>query len=97
MTKLRDRILVLMQDPRVGQLMRDPRVQQAAVKAFRFRGRVQGEFERRVQRVAGALHLATQRDLRSLQRRIRYLEQELRESEERLTESEGTRETPAHS
>jgi hypothetical protein len=97
MTKLRDRILLVMQDPRVGKLMRDPRVQQAAVKAFRFRCGVQGLFERRVQRVAGALNLATQRDLRSLQRRIRDLERELRESEERLTESEGTRETPAHS
>jgi glutaredoxin len=63
----------------------------------RFRGRVEGGIDRRVQRVAGMLNLATQRDLRALQRRIRHLEQELREAEERLTDAEDAREAPAHS
>jgi polyhydroxyalkanoate synthesis regulator phasin len=85
-----------MQDPRVGKLMRDPRVQHVALKAFRFRSRMEGEFDQRVQRIAGTLNLATQRDLRSLQRKIRHLERELHEAQDRLTASEDTRETPAH-
>ena len=97
MTTLQDRLFRLMQDPRVAKLMRDPKLQQLAVKAFRFRGRVQGALDRRLQRVAGALNLATQRDLRSLQRRIRHLERELRGAEERLTEAEDAREAPARS
>ena len=96
MTGLKDRLFTLLQDPRVAELMRDPRVQQLAVKAFRFRGRVEGAFEQRVQHLAGVLNLATQRDLRSLQRRIRHLERELREAEERLTDAEDAREAPAH-
>jgi len=56
---------------------------------------VEGALERRVQRIAGVLNLATQRDLRSLQRRLRQLERELREAEERLTDAEDAREAPA--
>ena len=96
MATLKERLFTILQDARVAKLMREPRVQQLAVKTFRFRGRVEGGFEQRVQRVAGMLNLATQRDLRSLQRRIRHLERELRETEERLTDAEGSREAPAH-
>ena len=97
MTTLKDRLFALLQDPRVAKLMQDPRVQELVVKAFRFRGRVEGALEQRVQRIAGMLNLATQRDLRSLQRRIRHLERELREAEERVTEAEDVREAPARS
>jgi hypothetical protein len=95
MATLKDRLFALLQDPRVAQLIQDPKVQELAVKAFRFRGRVEGAFEQRVQRIAGVLNLATQRDLRSLQRRLRQLERELREAEERLTDAEDAREAPA--
>jgi hypothetical protein len=95
MTRLKDRLLTLLQDPRLAKPMRDPNVQRFAMKAFRFRGRVEGAVDQRVQRIAGMLNLATQRDLRSLQRRIRHLERELREAEERLTDAEDTREAPA--
>lgn len=94
MATLKDRLFALLQDPRVAQLIQDPKVQELAVKAFRFRGRVEGALEQRVQRIAGVLNLATQRDLRSLQRRIRQLERELREAEERLTDAEDAREAP---
>ena len=97
MATLKDRFFALLQDPRVAQLIQDPKVQELAVKAFRFRGRVEGALEQRVQRIAGVLNLATQRDLRSLQRRIRQLERELREAEERLTDAEDAREAPARS
>lgn len=94
MATLKDRLFALLQDPRVAQLIQDPKVQELAVKAFRFRGRVEGALEQRVQRIAGVLNLATQRDLRSLQRRLRQLERELREAEERLTDAEDAREAP---
>jgi hypothetical protein len=61
------------------------------VKGFRYRGRLEGAFNAGVQRVAGVLNLATQRDLRALHRKIRELEQELRAAEERLIEGEDAR------
>lgn len=97
MARLKDRLFTLLRDPRVAKLMKDPRAQQLVVRAFRFRGRVEGALDQRVQRVAGILNLATQRDLRALQRRIRHLESELREAQERLTDAEGAREAPARS
>jgi hypothetical protein len=97
MAELKDRLFKLLQDPRVAKLMQDPKVQQALVKSFRFRGRVEGAMDKRVQQLAGVLNLATQRDLRSLQRRIRHLEQELREAQERIIEAEDAREAQARS
>ena len=91
MSRLKERVFRLMQDPRVGELMRDPRVQDFAVRAFRLRGRVEGAADRHLQRVAGRLNLATQKDLRAMHRRIRHLERELREAEERLNEAEASR------
>lgn len=91
MTRLKERVLRLIQDPRVSELMRDPRVQDLVVRAFRLRGRVEGAADRQLQRMAGRLNLATQKDLRAMHRRIRDLERELRETEERLSEAEGAR------
>lgn len=91
MTPLKERVFRLTQDPRVSELMRDPRVQDLIVRAFRLRGRVEGAADRQLQRVAGRLNLATQKDLRAMHRRIRHLERELRETEERLNEAEGAR------
>lgn len=97
MTSLRDRLFKLMQDPRFVKVMQDPRVQQLAVRAFRLRGRLEGATNQRIQRIAGRLNLATQKDLRALHRRIRHLEEELRDAEQRLTEAEGARAAPARS
>lgn len=97
MTELKDRLFKLLQDPRVAKLLQDPNVQQTVMKGLRFRGRVEGAMERRVQQIASVLNLATQRDLRALQRRIRHLEQELRAAQERITEAEDVREAPARS
>lgn len=97
MTALKDRLFKLLRDPRVAKLMQNPTVQQAVVKGFRFRGRAQGAMDKRVQRMASALNLATQRDLRSLQRRIRHLERELREAQERIIEAEDARAARARS
>ncbi len=81
MPDVKDHLFSLLQDPRVAKLMQNSKFQQLVMKGFRFRGRVEGALDRRVQRVASILNLATQRDLRSLQRRIRHLERELREAE----------------
>lgn len=97
MTELRDRLFKLLQDPRIAKLMQNQKVQQAVVRGFRFRGRIEGVWDQRAQQVASMLNLATQRDLRSLQRRIRHLEQELRDAQERLIEAEDAREAQARS
>jgi hypothetical protein len=97
MSRLQDRLVRLLQDPRVAKLMGNPEVQRLALEVFRLRGRLQGAFEAQVQRAAGVLSLATQRDLRALQRRIRNLERELRDAEERLTAAEGGREARGRS
>ncbi|KPK14785.1 MAG: hypothetical protein AMJ62_11800 [Myxococcales bacterium SG8_38] len=91
MNALQDRLFRLLQDPRVMKLMQDPRAQKLIMKGFRFRGRVEGAVDRRVQSIAGRLNLATQRDLRALQKRIRHLEQAVRDAEERLTDAEDAR------
>lgn len=91
MSRLKDRVFMLLQDPRVMKLMRERKVQAIVMKGFRYRGRMEGAFDQGVQRIAGKLNLATQRDLRGLQRRIRHLERELREAEERLNEDQATR------
>jgi len=96
-SRLKERFFRLMQDPRVAELVRDPRVQDLAVRAFRLRGRIEGAADRNVQRLAGRLNLATQKDLRAMHRRIRHLERELRETEERLIEAEDTPEPPVRS
>jgi polyhydroxyalkanoate synthesis regulator phasin len=97
MSGLKERLFKLLQDPRVAEVMRDPRVQEAAIKAIRMRGRIEGALDRNVQQIAGRLNLATQKDLRGLQRRIRHLEQELRGAEARLSEAEAAREAPVRS
>lgn len=91
MSRLKERFLTLMQDPRVAELAKDPRVQDLAIRAFRLRGRIEGAADRNLQRVAGKLNLATQKDLRTMHRRIRELERELRDAEERLN---GDQDTP---
>ena len=85
------RVANLVQDPRVAKLLQDPSVQEWVVKGFRYRGRLEGAFNAGVQRIAGALNLATQRDRRALHRKIRDLEQAMSDAEERLIESEDAR------
>ena len=97
MRRLRERLLSLMQDPRFAALIGDPRAQRLAVRVIRARGRLEGAWDRRIQRLAGRLRLATQKDLRALNRRIRDLERELQEAEARLTEREDAREARVRS
>lgn len=90
MSPLRERLLRAIQDERVAALLRDSRVQSALMRALKLRGRVEGEVDRWLARVAARLNLATQKDVRALQRRIRHLEDELRDAQAALSD----RETP---
>ncbi len=78
MGDLQSRLLRLLQDPHVAKLLRDPRMQKALMRGLRFRGRAQEEIDRRLERMARRLNLATAREVRELKRTIRRLEEELR-------------------
>ena len=97
MATLQERLLELMKNPKVGELLQDPRVQQLVVRGFRLRGEIESRLQKRVQRIAGLLSLATQKDLRAVQRRMRHLEEALREAEARLIEAEDARAAQARS
>lgn len=79
MGDLQNRLLQLLQDPRVAKLLRDPRAQKALMRALRLRGRAQEQIDRRLEKMAHSLNLATAREVRELKRTIRRLEEELRD------------------
>jgi polyhydroxyalkanoate synthesis regulator phasin len=79
MGNLRNRLLQLLQDPRVAKLLADPRAQKALMQGLRFRGRVQEQIDQRLERMARRLNLATAREVRELKRTIRRLEEQLRD------------------
>ncbi|MDH3623334.1 MAG: hypothetical protein OES69_00125 [Myxococcales bacterium] len=79
MGDLRNRLLQLLQDPRVAKLLADPRAQKALMQGLRFRGRVQERIDQRLERMARRLNLATAREVRELKRTIRRLEEQLRD------------------
>lgn len=68
----------LIQDPRVAKVVQDPRVMNVAMQAFQLRGRVQEEIDQRVEGVAKSLGLVTKNDVRELKRTIKKLETELK-------------------
>ena len=69
--------LELMQDPRVAKLMQDERVMKAMMQAIQLRGRVQENFDQRVEDLAKTLNLATMKEIRELKRNLRKMEQDL--------------------
>jgi hypothetical protein len=69
--------LELMQDPRVAKLMQDERVMKAMMQAIQLRGRVQENFDQRVEELAKTLNLATMKEIRELKRNLRKMEQDL--------------------
>ncbi len=79
MGDLRNRLLQVLQDPRVAKLLADPRAQKALMQGLRFRGRVQEQIDQRLERMARRLNLATAREVRELKRTIRRLEEQLRD------------------
>lgn len=69
----------LMQDPRFMKLMQDERVMKTVMNAMQLRGKIQESFDQRVERVAKALNLATQKEMKELRRTLRKVERELEE------------------
>ncbi len=67
----------LISDPRVAKLMQDERVMKTLMQAIQLRGKVQESFDQRVERIAKALNLATQKELRELKRTLRKVERDL--------------------
>ncbi|MFT3923619.1 MAG: hypothetical protein QM778_13900 [Myxococcales bacterium] len=67
----------LMQDPRIMKVLQDPRVMQVMAKGFELKGKVQQDFDTRVEKMADSLNLATKAEVRELKRTIRKLERDL--------------------
>ncbi len=69
----------LMSDPRVAKLMQDERVMKAIMKAVSVPGRVQDFTHDQAEKIARAMALATEDEVKDLRRTVRRLEEELDE------------------
>jgi polyhydroxyalkanoate synthesis regulator phasin len=70
----------VLHDPRVAKVLRDPRIMKAVAKGFEIKGKVQHEFDQRVENLADSLNLATKAEVRELKRTIRKLERDLKKT-----------------
>jgi LPS O-antigen subunit length determinant protein (WzzB/FepE family) len=57
--------------------MQDPRVMKTVMQAIELRGKAQETFDQRVEQIAKALNLATQKEVKELKRTLRKMEREL--------------------
>lgn len=77
----------LMSDPRVMKLMQDERVMKALMAAMSMPGKMQTFTQEQAERIAKAMALATEDEVKDLRRTVRRLEEELdqmrRETEDR--------------
>ncbi len=67
----------LMSDPRVMKLMQDERVMKAVMQVMSMPGKVQSFTHDNVERLAKAMALATEDEVRDLKRTVRRLEEEV--------------------
>jgi cell division FtsZ-interacting protein ZapD len=67
----------LMTDPRVQKLMQDERVMKALMQMMNVPGKVQSFTNEQVERLAKAMSLATEDEVKDLKRQVRRLEEEL--------------------
>jgi hypothetical protein len=67
----------LMSDPRVTELMQDPRVMRAMMAAMSMPGKVQTFTQDQVEKVAKAMALVTEDEVKDLRRTIKRLEDEV--------------------
>ncbi len=74
---LLDQGIKLMTDPRVANLMQDPRVMKAMMQLVAMPGRMQSFTSEQVEKLAKAMSLATEDEVRDLKRTVRRLEEEL--------------------
>jgi cell division protein FtsB len=67
----------LMTDPRVMKMMQDERVMKAVMQMMTVPGKVQSFGNEQVERLAKAMSLATEDEVKDLKRQIRRLEEEV--------------------
>lgn len=67
----------LMGDPRVMKIMQDERVMKAFMQMVNVPGKVQSFTSEQVEKLAKAMSLATEDEVKDLKRQIRRLEEEL--------------------
>jgi hypothetical protein len=67
----------LMTDPRVQKLMQDERVMKAVMQMMSMPGKVQTFTAEQVERLAKAMSLATEDEVKDLKRTVRRLEEEI--------------------
>ena len=67
----------LMSDPRVLKMMQDERVMKAVMQVMSVPGKVQNFTQENVEKVAKAMALATEDEVKDLRRTVRRLEDEL--------------------
>lgn len=69
--------LKLMTDPRVLKLMQDPRVMKAVMQMMSMPGKVQNFTHDQVEKLAKAMSLATEDEVKDLKRTVKRLEDEV--------------------
>jgi cell division protein FtsB len=67
----------LMTDPRVMKMMQDERVMKAVMQMMNVPGMVQSFTNEQIERLAKAMSLATEDEVKDLKRQIRRLEEEV--------------------
>ncbi len=73
----------LMGDPRVMKLMQDERVMKALMQMMNMPGKVSSFTSEQVEKLAKAMSLATEDEVKDLKRQIRRLEEEIARLEKR--------------
>jgi len=67
----------LMSDPRVMKIMSDERVMKAVMQMMNVPGKVQSFTDEQIAKLAKAMSLATEDEVKDLKRQVRRLEEEL--------------------
>jgi hypothetical protein len=67
----------LMQDPRVMKLMQDERIMKAVMQMMNVPGKVTSFTNEQIEKLAKAMNLATEDEVKDLKRHIRRLEEEV--------------------
>ena len=86
--KMLEEGMKLMSDPRVMKLMQDERVMKAVMGAMSMPGKVQSFTQDQAEKIAKAMALATEDEVKDLRRTVRRLEEEVARMR-RKSEGEG--------
>jgi hypothetical protein len=89
--QLLNRALLMMQDPRVAKVIQDPRVMSGVMGALKLRSELQRSLNDGARKLAGALHLASEAEVRELRRAVSRLETELERNRSQRRDPSGDR------